>query len=105
PEGVISLRALKGPKKVVESNPSASLIDLGDGVVCLEFHSKLNTIDADTVEMIHAAVDRVAREFVGLVVANEGENFSVARTSSRSSKLPGPGAGTRSRLRSAGSRT
>jgi 3-hydroxyacyl-CoA dehydrogenase len=76
PEGVISLRALKERKKVVESNPSASLIDLGDGVACLEFHSKLNTIDADTVELIHAAVDRVAREFVGLVVANEGENFS-----------------------------
>jgi 3-hydroxyacyl-CoA dehydrogenase len=77
PEGVISLRALHERKQVVRGNASASLLDLGDGVACLEFHSKMNTIDADVLEMLEAALEETARGFSGLVIANEGENFSV----------------------------
>jgi 3-hydroxyacyl-CoA dehydrogenase len=62
---------------VVKQNPGASLIDLGDGALCLEFHSKMNSIGGDTVAMIHAGIEETARNFEALVVANQGENFSV----------------------------
>ena len=54
--GVLLLPSLKARKKEIKKNAGASLIDLGDGVVCLEFHSKMNTIGADTVQMIHAGL-------------------------------------------------
>ncbi len=75
--GVIVLASLKERNRVVLKNPGATLIDLGDGVACLEFHTKMNAIGGDTVEMIGAAVGRVSREFEGLVIGNQGENFSV----------------------------
>lgn len=62
---------------VVSKNSGASLLDLGDGVFCCEFHTKMNAIDADIISMIHQGLDRVEREGVGLLLANEGENFSV----------------------------
>ncbi len=61
----------------VERNSSASLLDIGDGVFCLEFHSKMNAIDPDIVSMIFKAVDRAERDGVGLVVGNDApEVFS-----------------------------
>ena len=63
--------------KPVKSNPDASLIDMGDGVLCLEFHSKMNTIDNPSIEMMFEAVDEVERNFEGLVVGNQADNFSV----------------------------
>lgn len=72
----IQLRPLKARQQVIRSNAGASLIDLGDGVACLEFHSKLNAIGGDTVAMMQAAAEEVERHFVGLVIGNEAEHFS-----------------------------
>lgn len=74
--GVIVLRSLKDRTGVIKSNPGASLIDLGDGVACLEFHSKMNSIGGDTVMMMNFAIDEVEKNFKGLVVGNQGGNFS-----------------------------
>jgi 3-hydroxyacyl-CoA dehydrogenase len=52
-------------------------VDLGDGVLCLEFHSKMNALGEDMVQMVSAALDKVESGFQALVVANDGENFSV----------------------------
>src|SRR4030095_2737413 len=74
--GVIVLKSLKDRTGVIKTNPGASLIDLGDGVACLEFHSKMNSIGGDTVQMMNYALDEVEKNFVGLVVGNQGGNFS-----------------------------
>jgi 3-hydroxyacyl-CoA dehydrogenase len=74
--GVVILKSVKERTGVVKSNPGASLIDLGDGVACLEFHSKMNSIGGDTVQMMNFAIDTVERDFEGLVVGNQGGNFS-----------------------------
>ncbi len=74
---VIILASLKERKKVIRENAGASLIDLGDGIACLEFHSKMNAIGADTVEMMNYAVKKAEEEFEGLVIGNQAENFSV----------------------------
>jgi 3-hydroxyacyl-CoA dehydrogenase len=73
---IILLPSLKDRKKEVLSNPGASLIDLGDGVACLEFHSKMNTIGADTIQMMRDALKEVGEKFDGLVIGNQAENFS-----------------------------
>ncbi|MEW9698770.1 3-hydroxyacyl-CoA dehydrogenase/enoyl-CoA hydratase family protein [Paenibacillus sp. SI8] len=74
---IISLQALKQQNKVIRSNSGASLIDIGDGVACLEFHSPNNAIGADILTMIQQSVDEVRSNYRGLVVANEGRNFCV----------------------------
>ncbi len=74
--GVIVLKSLKDRTGVIKSNPGASLLDLGDGVACLEFHSKMNSIGGDTVQMMNFAIDEVEKNFKGLVVGNQGGNFS-----------------------------
>ena len=74
----VSLDRLRDEGKELERNDSATLLDLGDGVVCLEFHSKGNAIDAGTVEMGNRALAALDRDdVVGLVIGNEGRNFSV----------------------------
>ncbi len=75
--GVIILKSLKEREKVIKKNAAASLIDLGDGVACLEFHSKMNSIGGDTVAMMNYAVKEVGQNYDALVIGNEGENFSV----------------------------
>jgi 3-hydroxyacyl-CoA dehydrogenase len=75
--GILVLKSLKEQNRVVKSNPGASLVDLGDGVACVEFHSKMNAIGGDTMQMVQYAVKEAEKNFVGLVVGNEGENFSV----------------------------
>ncbi|TAM82199.1 MAG: 3-hydroxyacyl-CoA dehydrogenase/enoyl-CoA hydratase family protein [Acidobacteria bacterium] len=77
PAGILILPALKERKKEVRKNAGASLIDLGDGVACLEFHSKMNTIGPDTVEMVHHALRALSDEFDALVVGNQASNFCV----------------------------
>jgi len=74
--GVILLRDLKDQSRVIRANSGASLIDLGDGVAGLEFHTKMNTLGGDILQMIHVAVEEVGKNFEGLVVANQGANFS-----------------------------
>ncbi len=73
---IILLPSLKERKKTILSNPGASLIDLGDGVACLEFHSKMNTIGADTIQMMRDSLRVVEERFDGLVIGNQAENFS-----------------------------
>lgn len=58
-------------------NAGASLWDLGEGVFALSFHTKMNSIDGDVIEMIHTAVDRAESEARALVLYNEGEHFCV----------------------------
>jgi 3-hydroxyacyl-CoA dehydrogenase len=74
--GVTILKDVKERAGTIKTNPGASLIDLGDGVACLEFHSKMNSLGGDTVQMMNFAIDEVERNFKGLVVGNQGGNFS-----------------------------
>jgi 3-hydroxyacyl-CoA dehydrogenase len=74
----VSLDGLRNEGKELERNDSASLLDLGDGVLCLEFHSKGNSIDAGVTEMGYRALEALERdEVVGLVIGSEGRNFCV----------------------------
>jgi len=61
----------------IRENPGASLLDLGDGVFCLEFHSKMNALGQDHIQMAMTACDEAEASGRALVVANYGENFSV----------------------------
>jgi 3-hydroxyacyl-CoA dehydrogenase len=72
----VSLQGLRKTGEVLR-NDGASLIDLGDGIACLELHTKMNAIDGDVVAMVNQAVERVERDFDGLVVGNQAaEAFS-----------------------------
>ncbi len=75
--GIILLPSLKDQKKEVAANTGASLIDIGDGIACLEFHAKMNAIGEDIIAMIQKSTDIVNKDFEGLVIANHGANFSV----------------------------
>ena len=78
-EGVLVLAQRKAAASgaVVASNKSASLVDLGDGIACVEFHAKMNAIDEGIATMLSDAVDRAASgEFRGIVVGNQGSHFS-----------------------------
>jgi 3-hydroxyacyl-CoA dehydrogenase len=77
PPGTIFLKSIEDRTGVIKKNTGASLIDIGDGVACLEFHSKMNSIGGDTMEMLKFALGEVEKNFVGLVVGNQGQNFSV----------------------------
>jgi 3-hydroxyacyl-CoA dehydrogenase len=77
PRGIIFLKPLKDAGKEVERNSGASLIDLGDGVVCCEFHSKMNAIGADLIAMVHKGLKRLETDFEAMVIANQAVNFSV----------------------------
>ncbi len=70
------LKAAKDRQKVVRRNAGASLVDVGDGVLVVEFHSKMNAIGGDTVEMINAGVKEAATNFAALVVGNDAPDFS-----------------------------
>ena len=74
--GIILLPSLKDREKKVAGNKGASLVDIGDGIVCLEFHAKMNAIGDDIVNMINSSCETVAKDFEGLVIANHGTNFS-----------------------------
>jgi 3-hydroxyacyl-CoA dehydrogenase len=75
--GVTILKSVKDRSGVVRKNAGASLVDLGDGVACLEFHSKMNAIGGDTLQMVKQSLAEVEKNFLGLVVGNQGVNFSV----------------------------
>lgn len=76
-EKAIDLKAFKKKHGVIKKNSGASLIDLGDGVALLEFHSQSNSIGPDILQMINFAVDEVEKNFKGLVIGNQGKNFCV----------------------------
>ena len=77
PNGILFVAQLKDQGKVIKKNAGASLIDLGDGVACVEFHSKMNTIGGDTIQMVHEGLKTAREGFCGLVIGNQGQNFSV----------------------------
>ncbi|HZP48446.1 MAG TPA: 3-hydroxyacyl-CoA dehydrogenase/enoyl-CoA hydratase family protein [Vicinamibacterales bacterium] len=68
--------ALREDARVVKSNAGASLVDLGDGVLYVKLHSKMNAIGADTVQMLHAGVAEAAANFAALVVGTDAQHFS-----------------------------
>ncbi|GEN54301.1 3-hydroxyacyl-CoA dehydrogenase/enoyl-CoA hydratase family protein [Halobacillus faecis] len=74
---VINLKRLKEEREVIKKNAGASLIDLGDGVAGLEFHSRSNAIGLDIIQMINFAIDHVDENFEGLVIGNQAKNFCV----------------------------
>lgn len=75
-KGLIFLKDQKSAGKVVSKNPSATLVDLGEGVACVEFHTKMNALDDDIFNMITQGLDCLETDFDGLVVGNEAANFS-----------------------------
>ncbi|OAB34051.1 3-hydroxyacyl-CoA dehydrogenase/enoyl-CoA hydratase family protein [Paenibacillus glacialis] len=77
PPEIITLSSLKEQNKIVKGNDGASLIDLGDGVACLEFHSPNNAIGADILMMIQQSLVEVRNNFEGMIIANQGRNFCV----------------------------
>jgi 3-hydroxyacyl-CoA dehydrogenase len=77
PKGVILLKSLKDAGREVERNSGASLIDLGDGVACVEFHAKMNAIGADLIAMMHKGLKRLETDFDAMVIGNQAVNFSV----------------------------
>jgi 3-hydroxyacyl-CoA dehydrogenase len=73
---IILLPSLKDREMKVAGNKGASLIDIGDGVACLEFHTKMNALGDDIISMIMKSADIVSKDFQGLVIANHADNFS-----------------------------
>ena len=76
PAELFILKDLKNAGKIIRQNDSASLIDLGDGVACVEFHTKMNSLDDDIFNLMNFALDIVETDFAGLVVGNDAQNFS-----------------------------
>jgi 3-hydroxyacyl-CoA dehydrogenase len=74
---MILLPSLKARKQELKKNAGASLVDLGDGVMCLEFHSKMNSIGEDTVQMVHAGLKTLTEGFEAMVIGNQAPNFCV----------------------------
>jgi 3-hydroxyacyl-CoA dehydrogenase len=76
-ERVFDFDILRSQEKEVRRNPGASLLDLGDGVLGLEFHSKMNAIGQDTLNMVMTACTEAEKNWQALVVTNGADNFSV----------------------------
>ena len=76
PQGIIRLADVKRGRERVIGNDSASLWDAGRDVACLEFHTRMNTLDAAVLELVGQALALVPDRFAGLVIHNDGENFS-----------------------------
>ena len=74
--GLEVLRSARESGAVVRRNAGASLVDLGDGVLAVEFHSKMNTLGGDAVDMLAAGAAEAGRNFEALVVGNDAVNFS-----------------------------
>jgi 3-hydroxyacyl-CoA dehydrogenase len=74
--GIFTLRDRKRTHGVVFENAGASLIDLGDGVLCVEFHSKMNALGEDNIAILQAGLEETNRNFQAMIIANEGETFS-----------------------------
>jgi 3-hydroxyacyl-CoA dehydrogenase len=76
PEGVLMLEDIKRHAQPVLKNASAAVWDIGDGVACFEFTSKMNALDSDTMALIGKAIKLVQKDFKALVIYNEGSHFS-----------------------------
>ncbi len=73
---VIYLNNYRGDKNIVQQNEAVTLFDLGDGILNLEFHTKMNTMGKEVLEGINHAIDVAEKDYKGLVIGNEGANFS-----------------------------
>jgi 3-hydroxyacyl-CoA dehydrogenase len=76
PPEYLVLADLKAAGRVVLESPDASLVDLGDGVACLEFHTKMNTVGPGIVDMMERSLDEVEARWKGLVIGNDAPQFS-----------------------------
>jgi len=76
PGGAISLEAAQATGNVLRDNGSASLIDLGDDIACVEFHTKMNAIDESIIEMLRYVVEEGKKQFRALIIGNEAADFS-----------------------------
>ena len=74
--GLQVLGSAKAERPPVRKNPGASLIDLDDGVLAIEFHSKMNTVGGDTLAMLTAGIDEAEKNFEALVIGNDAPAFS-----------------------------
>jgi 3-hydroxyacyl-CoA dehydrogenase len=74
---LLILRTAREQSRILKKNSGASLVDLGDGVFCVEFHSKMNAIGADSLQMLQAGVKEAANNGRALVVGNDAPNFTV----------------------------
>jgi 3-hydroxyacyl-CoA dehydrogenase len=73
---IIVLKEQKDAGKLVSQNASASIVDLGDGVICVEFQTKMNALDEYIIQMLNEALDRTEKgEFEGIVVGNDADHF------------------------------
>jgi len=70
------LRTAREHNRVIKKNGGASLVDLGDGVIAVEFHSKMNAIGGDTIQMLQAGVKEAAKSGQAVVIGNDAPNFS-----------------------------
>jgi len=78
PDGVLLLEDVKrAAEKPLLKNGAASLWDIGDGVACLEFHTKMNAIEPDLLDLLNKSIGLIEKEMKALVIYNEGSNFSV----------------------------
>ncbi|MBM3491500.1 MAG: 3-hydroxyacyl-CoA dehydrogenase/enoyl-CoA hydratase family protein [Alphaproteobacteria bacterium] len=77
PEDAWRLADKKRGRQPIQRNGSASLWDVGDGVTCLELHSKMNSIDADTIAMLMQAAQIERKGFKALIIGGDADNFSV----------------------------
>ncbi len=75
-ERPIAISRARSVSGLIEGNASASLIDLGEGIFCCEFHTKMNVLDEGAITMLARAVEMTELSGVGLLIANEGEAFS-----------------------------
>lgn len=74
-EDIIRLDDIR-EQKTIWKNTGVSIIDLGDGILNCEFHTKMNTIGSDVIQGIHKAIDLAEQSYKGLVISNDGKNFS-----------------------------
>ena len=90
-KSMVSIAAAKGNNKTVLSNASASLVDIGDDVFCIEFHTKMNALNAEIIDTIGEALAYVDKNGAGLVIGNEAGGmpgaFSAGADLSQVSKL------------------
>ncbi len=75
-ERVVTVQDLRHTRRALAENASASLWDMGDGVLLLEFHTKMNALDLEIGEIMQKAVERLHGSATGLVIGNQGGNFS-----------------------------
>ncbi|MBL4668952.1 MAG: 3-hydroxyacyl-CoA dehydrogenase/enoyl-CoA hydratase family protein [Flavobacteriales bacterium] len=74
-ENILSLETLR-EDNTVWKNSGTTIVDLGDGILNIEFHTKMNTIGGEVIEGINKAIDLAEADYKGLVISNDGENFS-----------------------------